>query len=206
MVKVRSTVLCWIFPRDSRCSELAFALAIISAYDRFFGGPESVGLGRLGTGRAGIGLLPFPVVGSVPPALGVRAVGLPLGVRLSKLDCGFRDCLSLELPRGRSAGREDAFENVPSGREGFSGAVSVRATFEPAARSSSSAFRLGNIALGLGTGFGDGAGLSPVMEASRSRIWRDISQHHQPRTRRDESVLTGIVTNRPRGRYPRCHG
>jgi hypothetical protein len=195
--------LCWIFPRDSRCSELAFALAIISAYDRFFGGPESVGLGRLGSGRAGNGLLPFPDVG--PPALEVTALGFPFGVRLSKLDCGFRGCLSLELPRGRSAGREDGFVNVPSGREGFSGAESVRATLEGAGRSSSSAFRLGNIALGLRTGLGDGAGFSPVMEASKSRICQDISQHHQPRTRRDESELTGIVTNAPCGECPRCH-
>jgi hypothetical protein len=145
---------------------------MISAYDRFFGGPESVGLGRLARGREGSGLLPFVVVVPVPPVLGPAALDFSFEVLVSTAGRGFEDCLSPKLLRARSVGRADGFGGLPFGRVDFSGIDSLRATFTPAGRSSSSAFRLGNVALGLDTGFGDGDGdaFSPVMDASKSRI------------------------------------
>jgi len=145
---------------------------MISAYDRFFGGPESVELGRVARGRAASALLRFVFVAPLPAVLGPAALDLSFEILLSTAGRGFEDCLSLELPNVRSAGRADGFGGLPFGRVGFSELDSVRAAFTPARRSSSSAFRLGNAALGLDTGFGDGDGdaFSPVIDASKSRI------------------------------------
>ncbi len=140
---------------------------MISAYDRFFGGPESVGLGRLGIGREGNN---FPAVPALP-VLDPVPLDFSFEVLLSRAaGRGFGDGLSPEPPSGRSAGRADGFGRLPFGRDGLSGIDSVRGTLSPTGRNSSSAFRLGNVALGRDTGFGDGDGFSPVMDASKSRI------------------------------------
>ncbi len=166
IVILRSTVLCWILPSDSRSSEPALARAIISAYDRFFGGPESVGLGRLASGRAGNGLLAFEDVVPAPLNLEPVAAGF-----LSRVGRGFTGCLlSLEPPRGRSAGRADGFGGTAVGRYGLSATGFVRATFGPVERSSSSALRLGKGTLGRATTAGAGDGSSPVIDARRSKI------------------------------------
>lgn len=100
----------------------------------------------------------------------------PAGPRFTTeigLSKGARDeeeALSLELPRGRPASRGKAFGVLVSGCEDLSVVASIRALFTAAGRSSSSAFRLGNVALGRGAGFGDGVGFSPVIDASKSRI------------------------------------
>jgi hypothetical protein len=170
MVRLRSTVLCWIFPRDSLCSEFAFARAIISAYDRFLGGPLSVGLGRLTAGREGNGLL--AVAGDFALLLTVRAPGLDRSFWSGLLAApwGFKG-LSLEAPRGRSTSRGDGLGEFPFGCEDLSAGDSVRAVLVPPVRSSSSAFRLGTTTLGRGAGFDVVVvGFSPVIDASRSRI------------------------------------
>jgi hypothetical protein len=118
---------------------------MISAYDRFFGGPESVGLGRFTEGREGSGLLPFIDVFPGPRALRSTALVFSVRVLLSKTGRGLG-----ELLLGREA--------------------SARATFTPAGRASSSAFLLPKIALGRGAGFVDGDGFSPEIDASKSRI------------------------------------
>lgn len=99
IVSVRSIVLCWIFPSDSRCSELAFARAMISAYDRFFGGAEPVESARLGSGRDGNDLLPFAEDVPVPVALWPAGLGFSLFAGLAKEDREANEALSREAPR-----------------------------------------------------------------------------------------------------------
>jgi len=153
---------------------------MISAYDRFFGGPESVGFGRLVTGRDGSGLLPVEDVGSglllaedvvrALLALPPDALGFPFRLLLSVTDCGLGGCLSVEPPSDRAAGRGDGFGELPSALDCFSASESTRATLPPPERISSSAFRLGNGAVGRDAGFGDTGGFSPVIDAIKSRI------------------------------------
>jgi len=142
---------------------------MISAYDRFFGRPESGGLGRLSTGREGNRLLSVDTVPALPTLLAATP-GFPLELLLSAAFRGVGACLSLELPSGRSAGRGDGLGELPFGFEDLSEIDSMRVTFAPAERSSSSAFRLGSVALGRGAGFGDTGGFSPVIDAIKSRI------------------------------------
>lgn len=141
---------------------------MISAYERFFGGPESAGAGRLVRGREGKALL-LPFV-PVPPTLGLAGFTVSRGAGLFKSGRDVDTGLSLEFPSCRSAGRGAGFCSSPFVRGFLSPPESVRAALVLAVRSSSSAFRLGNAALDRGAGFGSGAGFSPVIDASKSRI------------------------------------
>lgn len=143
---------------------------MISAYDRFFGGPESVGLGLLGAGREGNGLLPFAGLVPALPARIWGTLGLSVKGLLSGAGPGFDIGLSLGPPSGRSAGRGDGLGEFPLGFEDLSDSESTRATLAPDCRISSSALRFGNAALGRDTGVGDADGFSPVMDAIKSRI------------------------------------
>jgi hypothetical protein len=143
---------------------------MISAYDRFFGGPESVGLGRFATDREGNGLLPFADLVPALSAFGPAALGLSFRALLSEAGRGFDASLAQDLSSGRYAGRGDGFGELSFDPADLSGNELMRANLTPAGRTSSSAFRLGNGALGRGTGFDDGDGFSPVMDASKSRI------------------------------------
>lgn len=92
---------------------MAFALAMISAYDRFFGGAESVEEGRLVTGRDGKDLLPFAEAVPVPPALGTVGLGLPLMFDLFKDGRDVKEGLSRDATRGD---RGYGFAEFPFGR------------------------------------------------------------------------------------------
>lgn len=146
------------------------ARAMISANDRFFGGAESVAAGRLVAGREGKDLL--PLADDVLALLTVDRTEVVLSRELELFGTGreVEDGLLVPPSVCRSAGRVDAFDGSPFTRDGLAGTESVRAVLELAVRSSSSAFRFDNTALGRGTGFGDGVGFSPVIDASKSRI------------------------------------
>lgn len=177
----RPIVLWWILPKETRCSELALARAMISANERFFGGAESVGAGRLATGRDGNDLLLYVDDDPAATALAAVAPGFCVGAGLLTRGRDVDTVLSIELPIGLSSGRGDGFEGLPFGLDEESAIDWVRAVFEPAMRSSSSAFRLGNVALGRDAGVGDGVGFSPVIDASKSRIWSNQSASNRPR-------------------------
>lgn len=159
-------------PSDSRASWFSRALAIISAKDRFFGGPESDGDGRLVTGRDGRGLLPLEETpGRVPLVTTVLGLVADAVVNLT----GGRDDPEYVLPEavvGLSIGREAGFGELMLGRDSPSTVVSVRGAFGSVLRKSSSAFRLGAVVLCRDVGFevGDGLGFSPVMAPRRSAI------------------------------------
>lgn len=166
------TVLWWILHRTSRCSEFALARAIISANDRFFGGAELAGAGRLATEGEGSD---FPPSADDGPGFRLGGSGFCLGAGLLIGVAIVGVALSTEPAIGLSLGRGDGFDRLPFDRDDVSTVNWVRAALVPAMRSSSSAFRLGSGALARDSGFGDGVGFSPVIDASRSRICRNQS-------------------------------
>lgn len=139
---------------------------MISAYDRFFGGPVSGLAGRLTRGWDG-----RLVAELLAPLLEVGADGfLIVGVDEGAESCRVTPGLMLEEPASLSAGRGKGRDAASCGRDDPFAGDSVRGVFIGAARSSSVALRLGGADAGRDVVVGDGVGESPVIDASKSEI------------------------------------
>jgi len=154
---------------------------MISLNDFFLGSPADPTAGEAGCLTAGlagsgldaVGLLLLDAVEAV--ALLLDAV--PAYLRgAASATAGVDRCavggLLVGLLAGRSTGRGEGLGELPFGRADPFATGSIRRVFAATPRRSSSAFRFGGPGLGLVVLAGAGAGASPVIDASKSPIWR----------------------------------